>query len=405
MILFFAEKNHMKTILILFIVLIAFSHQEMANAQTGINTSTPKATLDVKGKGSIITVADGIIAPTLTKQQLASKTLETYTDLQTGALVFINDIGIPIGTIPSMAQVAQITAVGYYYFDGTLWQKMGITADKSIYTNDGTLAGNRIVTQGPSTLAFNAAVTNAFSVDGTTFSVDAANHRVGVGTVTPQKPLHVNANSDAVRFESLAPLPANTSATGLVINTNGDIYKNNTTSVEGQIIRLGLNGGTYQINEAALRFNVNGSATGMGNAPNGAPNFINTILGATITNNVSVIAGKGSPARMTDQITLQPGVYKVQVRLTGNFGGSASTNNSIFLKCIVSNNEYSLVDLANTSNQNTTYLFDDYINITGSAQTVDFTISPNTNSFTTLSSATPGVGSSYRSLILIQRLR
>ena len=282
------------------------------------------------------------------------------------------------------------------------WKPAAVT---NIYNANGALANNRTVTQGTNTLAFTGSAVNAFSVDGTTFSIDAANDRVGVGTATPQQPLHVNARSGAVRFENLAALPGGASSSGLVIDANGDIYKNNTISVEGQILRIGLNGTTYNSgSEVALRFSGNDDSTEMANAPNSASNFINTIVGSVITDGVSAAAGQGSPARTTDRVTLQPGVYKIQVRLVGSFAGTSNTN-SVFLKSIVNNNEYSLVNHANTSNQTGTYYFDDYINITGSAQTVDFTISPASNNFVVSSNETPGTGKSYRSLILIQRLR
>lgn len=61
----------------------------------------------------------------------------------------------------------------------------------NIYTANGSLIGNRTVTQGASTLAFTSTALNGFSVDGTTFSVDAANHRVGMGTAAPGSYLSV----------------------------------------------------------------------------------------------------------------------------------------------------------------------------------------------------------------------
>ena len=64
----------------------------------------------------------------------------------------------------------------------------------NIYNADGTLTGNRVVTQDVNTLAFTGSSVNAFSVDGTTLSVDAANHRVGVGTTTPNAAVQVNGN-------------------------------------------------------------------------------------------------------------------------------------------------------------------------------------------------------------------
>ncbi|MEK0324614.1 MAG: hypothetical protein QQN63_02825, partial [Nitrosopumilus sp.] len=54
-----------------------------------------------------------------------------------------------------------------------------------IYDGSGSLSGATVVTQAANTLAFTASAVNAFSVDGTTFSVDASNNRVGIGTAAP----------------------------------------------------------------------------------------------------------------------------------------------------------------------------------------------------------------------------
>ncbi|WP_346984429.1 hypothetical protein [Chryseobacterium sp. POE27] len=230
------------------------------------------------------------------------------------------------------------------------------------------------------------------------------NNRVGIGTATPQKILHVNANNNSIRFENLPSLSAGINSTGLVVDTNGDVYKNNTASTEGQILRIGLNSNTYNAgSEAALRFNLNNDAAEMDVASNGASNFINTINGCTITENAVLTAGFGTPSRTTDRIILQPGVYKVQARIVGNFGAQNNSNN-LTIKAIVGNNEYSLISFSNSSNAYGTAYFDDYI-IIDTAQSLDFTIVPLTSNFTIITKASPGVGQSYRSLIMIQRLR
>lgn len=64
-----------------------------------------------------------------------------------------------------------------------IWQAPA--ANLNIYNSDGSLTGNRIVAQGTNLLAFTSSATNGFSVDGTTFSIDAVNDRVGIGTTTP----------------------------------------------------------------------------------------------------------------------------------------------------------------------------------------------------------------------------
>lgn len=375
-------------------------------SQVGINTETPNSTLEVVGKGSI-TSQDGIIPPKITKQQLAAKVLGTYTGSQTGAIVFVTDVAAPTGILPSLSQVDEITTPGNYYFDGLLWKKMGGgTGDTNIYSSDGTLTSDRIVNQDKSKLTFNASSVNAFSVDSSTFSVDAENNRIGIGTINPQRVFHIDTDSSTVRLQNLPILPNDQSATGLVVNSEGDIYKNNTTSVEGQILRLGINFQNYEASdpERSLRFSVHNSAQDMGNAPNGAPNFINSIVGSTIVEDISVPAGAGLPARITDQIILQPGVYKILLRVVGNFSNETNTN-ALFIKCIVNNNEYSIINNAENTRLEKTYYFEDYINITDGPQPIDFTIKADGSRFTIKSYGSPGVGNSYRSLLLIQRLR
>lgn len=82
----------------------------------GINTTDPKATLDVVGHPNDVTKADGLILPRLTLAQLNAKT--SYSSAQTGALVYVTDV-TGGSTVPSTAQVI---AVGHYFFDGIRWR-------------------------------------------------------------------------------------------------------------------------------------------------------------------------------------------------------------------------------------------------------------------------------------------
>jgi hypothetical protein len=68
------------------------------------------------------------------------------------------------------------------------------TAGNNIYTADGTLTSNRVVSQGARKLKFTSSIVDAFSIDGTSFSVDAENDRVGIGTVVPAERLDVDGN-------------------------------------------------------------------------------------------------------------------------------------------------------------------------------------------------------------------
>ncbi|KFF22837.1 hypothetical protein [Chryseobacterium sp. JM1] len=97
------------------LTLAALSFYIGINAQVGINTNLGQATLDVVGSPSVTTKMDGIIAPRLTETELNKK---TYGAPQTGALVYVT-----LADIAPAGQTVNITTPGYYYFDGTQWQK------------------------------------------------------------------------------------------------------------------------------------------------------------------------------------------------------------------------------------------------------------------------------------------
>ena len=153
-------------------------------AQVGINTTTPKATLDITAKNLTGTSPDGLLIPRMDRlkaQNMSGTAIST--------LIYVNNIsnGSLSGTTIDM------NTPGFYYFDGAKWIKLSADTskfvDKSIYTGNGNLEGNRTVAQEANTLAFTSTATtgtNHFSVDGNTFSVDAAKNRIGIGTTTPQ---------------------------------------------------------------------------------------------------------------------------------------------------------------------------------------------------------------------------
>lgn len=381
------------------------------NAQVGVNTDVPNSTLDVKEKRTAgvndTSAKDGVMIPKLTKTELASKTATAYTAAQNGTIIYVSDAtGGTTGT--SVAQVTNINAIGFYYLDAAVWKKLDTDTDTNtnLYNINGSLSGNRIVTQGGNTLAFTASAVNAFSVDGTTLSVDAANNKVGIGTATPSQPLDVNANSNPLQISDLAVLPSNTTSNSIVIDSSGKVYKNSTQNVEGQIMRYPLTGGAVSNNtESPIRLTATQSL-----APNNAENLINTIIGGSITSNVAAPSGgtgSGTTARTTEQITLPAGIYKIEVRLIGYFA-TANSLNHMWVKAIVNNKEYSVQPFSsNTSGDQylgTGFVFSDYINLP-SQSTLDFTILADRNNFTIVSSQSPGTGTSYRSLVLVQRLK
>lgn len=395
-------KKNLLTIIFLSITLFY-------NAQVGVNTESPNATLDVKEKRAGTTsdaiASDGILIPKLTKLELAAKAVSAYTAAQNGAIIFVTDIsGTPTGA--SIVKVANIDSSGFYYYDATvsLWKKMDTNTNTNLYNTDGNLTNPRVVTQGANTLAFTGTATNAFSVDGTTLSVDAANNRVGIGTATPSQPLDVNANNNPLQISSIAVLPANTAITSLVIDGTGKVYKNSTQNVEGQIMRYPLAAATLTAgSETPIRI----TSTGTLNAPNGASNTINTIINGSINTRTNVTGSNGAPNnRNTEQIDLPAGIYKIEVRFIGTFS-AANASNTVFVKAIVGNKEYSLQPFSSNSSTAgiTGFIFSDYINLP-SASTLDFTALATTNNFSIVTSQSPAPGTeSFRSLVLVQRLK
>jgi uncharacterized protein (TIGR02145 family) len=112
-------KNNLK-----FLTAFALLSMGAANAQTGIGNTAPKATLDVTGTPATATTADGIIAPRLTGDQLAAKT--AYGADQTAAQVYVT----AAATTPAGATI-NVTAPGYYHFDGAVWISAAASAAAS----------------------------------------------------------------------------------------------------------------------------------------------------------------------------------------------------------------------------------------------------------------------------------
>ncbi|MFC3158109.1 beta strand repeat-containing protein [Chryseobacterium arachidis] len=151
-------------------------------AQVGIFTPSPQSTLDITAKNSsgTSTTIDGLLIPRVDRERAQSM---TSAPISTMIYVQNIDTGTQAGT------ALNIDTVGYYYFDGTVWAKLN--PDISIYNSNGTLSGNRIVSQAGNTLTFNTNQTNGFSVAGNNFSVDGANNRLGFGTVSPSAKIEI----------------------------------------------------------------------------------------------------------------------------------------------------------------------------------------------------------------------
>lgn len=212
-------------------------------AQVGINTATPASTLEVVAKNSTGTTTnvDGLLVPRVDRQRAQS-----MTTVPTSTLIYVNSVatGTQLGT------AINIDAVGYYFYNGTAWVK--INAPVNIYTNDGSLNGNRIVTQGANTLAFTASAVNAFSVDNTTFSVDATNKRIGIGTTAPKQQIHITESGATSGITTSFISGLAVTGTGNAAGASGPgFYLENTSAAAGSKL-LKMN---YSLNATEPIFN------------------------------------------------------------------------------------------------------------------------------------------------------
>jgi hypothetical protein len=160
-------------------------------AQVGINISQPAATLDITAKNETgnSNNVDGILIPRIDRQRA-----QRMINVPVSTLIYVNSIST--GTAGGIA--VNIDTTGYYYFNGIAWVKLQTEVqDSNVYNTNGLLTGNRIVNQGANTIAFTSSASvgsHHFSIDGTTFSVNAASNSVGIGSSTPQKNLHINGS-------------------------------------------------------------------------------------------------------------------------------------------------------------------------------------------------------------------
>ncbi|WPO83400.1 hypothetical protein SD427_03400 [Chryseobacterium sp. JJR-5R] len=107
-------------------------------SQVGINTQTPRATLDVIAKNTNGTTPEGLIPPRLTGNQVQAADAQ-YGANQRGAIIYVT---APVTT--SSTKTANVTSEGYYYFNGSLWQNISASSAPSMILADYANSGDGI---------------------------------------------------------------------------------------------------------------------------------------------------------------------------------------------------------------------------------------------------------------------
>ncbi|MBS7333152.1 MAG: hypothetical protein KIG88_06115, partial [Weeksellaceae bacterium] len=169
---------------------------------------------------------------------------------------------------------------------------------------------------------------------------------------------------------------SNINSSTLVIDQFGNIYKNDVENLNGQIMRIPISGFTVSTNtnatQGSLRLDFDKSTISPACIQNGIKicdlNFINTIKGVTaneLISNETLTANTGTVPRITDRIKLPKGVYKIQIRLNGNYDNIVETNGNTIVKLAVGNREFSVHNYYDNivGPNETSIIFTDYINL------------------------------------------
>ncbi|MBT6439765.1 MAG: hypothetical protein HOK72_08645, partial [Flavobacteriales bacterium] len=139
------------------------------------------------------------------------------------------------------------TSVEFKYWNGSAFIAVGSTGSDGIYSGSGSLSGATTVTGGANTLDFTTTAVDGFSVDGTTFSVDGANDRVGIGTSAPEYELHL-AKTGADLSIGVQQAGAGSPVLGFV-SSEGTVALPTATpdnSTLGKVLFAGYDGASFQ---------------------------------------------------------------------------------------------------------------------------------------------------------------
>lgn len=177
-------------------IFLSFSFIINAQNNVGIGTNTPNssAKLDIDVTSDGAAAKKGLLIPRV-----------ALTSTSSASPVASPAVSLMVYNTATASSGATLVTPGFYYWNGAAWVRLlntktlaannGLTVvNDTLVQLGGSLNQNTTIAQGSNTLAFTSSATNGFSVDGSTFSVDGANDRVGVGYTSPTEKLNVNGS-------------------------------------------------------------------------------------------------------------------------------------------------------------------------------------------------------------------
>ncbi|WP_148285288.1 hypothetical protein [Flavobacterium sp. B17] len=229
-----------------------------AFAQVGINNTSPKATLDITAKTSG-TKPEGLIIPQLSGDQIRTATAgAVYGTNQKGLIVYASSAD----TAPAGA-TASITAAGYYYFDGTNWQKMtGAAAADATTTSKGIiqLAGDLAGTAASPTVAKiqNKTVSSTVPTNGQVLKYNTGTSSWEPAADTDTNTTYTAGSGITLTGTSFSANDATTSAKGIV-QLAGDLAGTATSPTVAKIQSKAVSS-TAPTNGQVLKYNTTTSS-------------------------------------------------------------------------------------------------------------------------------------------------
>lgn len=208
-------------------------------AQVGVGTTTPSSTLDVTALNATgtSTNVDGLLIPRVNRQRA-----RLMSGIPTSTLIYVNAINST-----KTGQAINIDTIGFYYFDGSVWQKL-IMAN-----NDWSLTGNTGTTAGTNFLGTTDSQDLVLKTNNTEKVRVKTDGKVGIGEVNP---------SDATLEVKGKAIIGNTFTGGNAVAQTGGL------TVEGRTI-IGEDDFYYSIDKTVVYGNTNWIPTAVTNGDNG----------------------------------------------------------------------------------------------------------------------------------------